>query len=118
MQKCKSIVAMVFECYFFNQLLHCNVWRCGLHCIVRNEDVCFTRGIYYNERIIHYTIQEVDQFPYEISGSLLTWFTCVLSGMIVIRFSSILPMHLKACLHKVHRCYTWLVSFKEKMKKL
>ena len=23
MQNCKSIVTMVYECYFFNQLLHC-----------------------------------------------------------------------------------------------
>ena len=30
MQSCKSIVTMVFECYFFNQLLHC-IYRYGLH---------------------------------------------------------------------------------------
>ena len=39
MQNCKSIniVHMVYECYFFNQLLHC----IG---IIRNDDVSFTRG--------------------------------------------------------------------------
>ena len=31
MQNSKSIVAMVFQCYFFNQPLHCNVCRYGLH---------------------------------------------------------------------------------------
>ena len=30
MQNCKSIVTMVFECYFFNQLLHC----IGMVCII------------------------------------------------------------------------------------
>ena len=30
-RKCKSIVAMDFECYFFNQLLHYNVCRYGVH---------------------------------------------------------------------------------------
>ena len=29
MQNCKSIVTMVYECYFFNQLLH--LYRYGLH---------------------------------------------------------------------------------------
>ena len=43
---CKSIAVMVFECYFFNQLLHCNV---GMAYIRRNDDVSFTR---VNKRII------------------------------------------------------------------
>ena len=30
MQNCKSIVTMVYECYFFNQLLHC----VGTACII------------------------------------------------------------------------------------
>ena len=30
MQNCKSIVTMVYECYFYNQLLHC-IHRYGLH---------------------------------------------------------------------------------------
>ena len=35
---------MVYECYFFNQLLHC----IG----VRNDDVSFTRGKRVNKEII------------------------------------------------------------------
>ena len=30
MQNCKSIVTIVYECYFFNQLLHC----IGMACII------------------------------------------------------------------------------------
>ena len=41
MQKCKSIVPMVYQCYFFNQLLHC----IGMACIIMwNDDVNFTRS--------------------------------------------------------------------------
>ena len=45
MQNCKSIniVHMVFECYFFNQLLHCiGMTALYIVCIVRNDDVSFT----------------------------------------------------------------------------
>ena len=77
MQNCKSISA--FVAMFHNQLLHCNV--CILHCsiikcVVRNDDVSFTRNKRVNERIIHhYTLQEEVQFPCKISGPLFTWFT-------------------------------------------
>ena len=37
MQNCKSIVAIVFKCYFVNQPLHCNVSKYGLHYIVLLE---------------------------------------------------------------------------------
>ena len=53
MQNCKSIniVPMVYECYFFNQLLHC-IGMPALYCIVRNDDVSFTRSKRVNEEII------------------------------------------------------------------
>ena len=48
MQNCKSIniVPMVYECYFFNQLLHC------IGMPARNDDVSFTRSKRVNEEII------------------------------------------------------------------
>ena len=53
--------------------LHCSI----IKCIVRNDDVSFTRNKRVNERIIHhYTFQEEVQFPCKISGPLFTWFTC------------------------------------------
>ena len=66
-----------------------------IKCIVRNDDVGFTRNKRVNERIIHYyTFQEEVEFPCKISGPLFTWFTCfdglhynVLSGLIIIIFS-------------------------------
>ena len=59
-------------CCHDNQLLHCNV--CTLHCsiikcIVRNDDVSFTRNKRVNERIILSR-----QFPCKISGPLFTCF--------------------------------------------
>ena len=50
MQNCKSIniVPMVYECYLFNQLLGMP----ALYCIVRNDDVSFTRSKRVNEEII------------------------------------------------------------------
>ena len=93
MQNCKSISA--FVAMFYNQLLHCNV--CTLHCsiikcIVRNDDVSFTRKKRVNEHL--YTFQEEVQFPCKISGPLFTWFTCfdismacIIMGLIIIIFS-------------------------------
>ena len=65
MQNCKSIFA---TCYFFNQLLLCNVYRDGLHYNVLlekcNDDVSFKRSKRVNEGIVlHYTFQEEVQFP-------------------------------------------------------
>ena len=72
MQNCKSISA--FVAMFYNLLLHCNV--CTLHCsiikcIVRNDDVSFTRNKRVNKRIIHsYTFQGEVQLP------VLTYMEC------------------------------------------
>ena len=58
MQKCKSIVHMVYECYFFNQLLHC----IGMACIRRNDDVSFSRSKRVNEIILRYTSSRKTSF--------------------------------------------------------
>ena len=50
MQNCKSI-NIVHMVYFFNQLLHC-IGMTALYCIVRNDDVSFTRGKRVNKEII------------------------------------------------------------------
>ena len=52
MQSCKSIVPMVFECYFFKQLLHRNVCRYGLHYnvlleMMMSEIEGLTKGLYF-----------------------------------------------------------------------
>ena len=45
MQNCKSIVAMVFECYFFNQLLHCDVWPTEMTSVLQEvKEVYFPGG--------------------------------------------------------------------------
>ena len=44
MQNCKSIVAMVFECYFFNQLLHCDVWPTEMSVLQEVKEVYFPGG--------------------------------------------------------------------------
>ena len=81
MQNCKSIVAMVFECYFFitSSCIVMYVHACIIHssCIVRNDDVSFTRNKRVNEKIIlQYTFQEEVQFPCKISSPLIICFTC------------------------------------------
>ena len=50
MQNCKSIVTMVYECYFFNQLLHCIGMACIIS-IVTNDNVSFTRSKRVNTKL-------------------------------------------------------------------
>ena len=93
---CKSIIAMVFEFYLYNQLQHCNVCI-YMHVQYIVDDVSFTRNKRVNERIIrHYTFLKEVQFPCKISGPLFTCFTCLdismaciimLSGLIIIILS-------------------------------
>ena len=56
MQNCKSIniVPMVYECYFFNQLLHCIGRYLHYNVLLENsnDDVSFTRSKRVNEEII------------------------------------------------------------------
>ena len=74
MQNCKSIVAIVFECYFFNQPLHCNVRRYGIMMSVLQD----VEGLQTN-----YTFQEEDQFPCTISGSIFTCFDLGMASIIM-----------------------------------
>ena len=60
MQNCKSIVTIVFQCYFFNRILHSISMAC---IIVRNDDVSFTRSKRVTEKIIlHYTSSRKTSF--------------------------------------------------------
>ena len=43
MQNLKSIVTMVYECYFFNQLLHCIGMACSLYQRQKDAEVKVTQ---------------------------------------------------------------------------
>ena len=70
MQNCKSIVTMFYECYFFNQLLHC----IGLACIIMsNDNVSFTRSKrFYKNIILHYTSSRKTSFHTKFQAQCLT----------------------------------------------
>ena len=75
MRNCKSIVAM---CYFITS--SCIVTYVGTACIVRKDDVSFTRCKVNGK-------QEEVQFPCKILGPLFTWFTCFDKSIIILASS-------------------------------
>ena len=77
-QNCKSIVAMVFMCYFI--LMY--VCKYGLLYNVMMMSVLQDVRKRVNKRnILHFTFQKEDQFPRTISGSMFTRFASFDIGM-------------------------------------
>ena len=94
MQNCESIVTMVYECYFFNQLLHC----IGMGSIIMsNDNVSFTISKRVNKKL-YFIILPVGR-PVSMQNFRLNVYTVylfchryslhynVLSGLVIIRFS-------------------------------
>ena len=67
MQNCKSIVTMVFECYFSNQLLHC----IGMACIEMIMSVL--QEVKVNKKNVFHTSTRKTSFHIKFQAQ---WFTC------------------------------------------
>ena len=70
MQNCKSIVTMVFECYFFNQLLH----SVSMACIImemRMSVLQEVKGVSNKKIILHYTYSRKTTFHAEFQAQCL-----------------------------------------------
>ena len=67
MQNCKSIVTMVFECCFFNQLLHC----IGMHYNVLLEMMSVLSKRVNKKIILHYTSSRKTSFHAKFQAQCL-----------------------------------------------